>query len=301
MNDAALHRVLRQTGPRLLDTLVRLPGADLTTLLLEVMRRRVAALAPADVLRRYRADRFTAPGAVSFRTLRRIEDAVLSAVPASYQLITCAPLVPLGTHAVLGELDQNRVVTTVRGSEVAADPTTALALEAAYQRRRDRAGAVRLAAIQRVVRAQVFPPPGQPHFTLLALASAGRDSGGRRFETEQVIEHLRILTTGARAAGHRSVRVRFTPLSPAFRQVVAAVAERLPEQTEEDTTRDGAYYSGLRFAVDVRHDEGWLPVADGGFVDWCGRLLADRRERLLTSGIGIDMLARGFDSDLAAG
>ncbi len=29
----------------------------------------------------------------------------------------------------------------------------------------------------------------------------------------------------------------------------------------------------------------------GGFTDWCARLLGDRKERVLTSGIGLDRLA----------
>lgn len=40
-------RVLAATGvPGLIDSLVDLPGSDLTTLLLEVMRRRAAAVSP---------------------------------------------------------------------------------------------------------------------------------------------------------------------------------------------------------------------------------------------------------------
>jgi hypothetical protein len=31
-------------------------------------------------------------------------------------------------------------------------------------------------------------------------------------------------------------------------------------------------------------------LADGGFTDWCARLLGDRKERVLTSGIGLDRL-----------
>ena len=32
-------------------------------------------------------------------------------------------------------------------------------------------------------------------------------------------------------------------------------------------------------------------LADGGFTDWCARLLGDRKERVPTSGIGLDPLA----------
>jgi hypothetical protein len=32
------------------------------------------------------------------------------------------------------------------------------------------------------------------------------------------------------------------------------------------------------------------PVADGGFTDWTARLLQNRKERLLTSGIGTEFV-----------
>ena len=35
---------------------------------------------------------------------------------------------------------------------------------------------------------------------------------------------------------------------------------------------------------------GEVNLADGGFTDWCARLLGDRKERVLTSGIGLDRL-----------
>jgi hypothetical protein len=48
-----------------------------------------------------------------------------------------SPVTPLGTCGVVGPVSQNRVVSTVRGTEVVSDSTNALAVEAAT-RRRDR-------------------------------------------------------------------------------------------------------------------------------------------------------------------
>ena len=72
----ALRRVLAQAGgPELLGLLSDgLSGADLTTLLLEVFRRRAGRLTAAEVMRRYRADRFMAPAATDIAALRRTED-----------------------------------------------------------------------------------------------------------------------------------------------------------------------------------------------------------------------------------
>ena len=127
----------RNSGwPRMLEVLGdRLAAADLTTLLLAVLRRRAGRLSAADVMRQYERDRFVAPGLVPFAGLRDVEEALLVALPSEFEMVTLSPLAPLGAHSALATVDQNRVVSTVRSTEVAADPTNALALEAGRRRR----------------------------------------------------------------------------------------------------------------------------------------------------------------------
>ncbi|WP_157547927.1 hypothetical protein [Nonomuraea candida] len=283
---SALNRVLRRAGgPEILDVLAeRLSGADLTTLMLEVMRRRARALSPADVLRRYGHDRFVAPAQIPFHRLRRAEDAVLSALPREVEVLALAPVAPLGTHSALGPVDQNKVVSTIRNSEVAADPTNALALEAALRRRADPSRPVRLAALQRVVRAQRFEGAvSYAHFTLFALVTAGRDPGDLEFERRHAAEHLAVLTGAVRACGVPDAEARVTVLDERFERVAAELdATPYPEREE-----GRGYYGGLCFKV---YGKG-LEVGDGGFVDWTARLLGNRKERLLISALGIDRLA----------
>src|SRR5712692_4591185 len=115
-SDLALRRVLRQAdGTRLLHVLSdELSGADLTTLLLEVFRRRAGQLRPADVLRRYLADRFVGPAQSGFAALRRAQDVMLAELPGGFELLTLAPVVPLGTHSAVAAVDQRNVVATIR-------------------------------------------------------------------------------------------------------------------------------------------------------------------------------------------
>ena len=130
-----LTRVLRSLGgEEALDRLARLPGSDLTTVLLALMRRRASALSGPDVLRQYRSDRFVAPSAVPFEALRAAEDQLLGALPSSFSVVGLSPVMPLGSCSAVAEMDQNNVLSTIRGTEVAADPTNALALEAAVRR-----------------------------------------------------------------------------------------------------------------------------------------------------------------------
>ncbi|MGA4988306.1 hypothetical protein [Nonomuraea bangladeshensis] len=283
----ALDRVLRQAGgPEILDVLAeRLSGADLTTLLLEVMRRRAGALSPADVLRRYGHDRFAAPGAVALRDLRRAEDAALSALPPGFEPVVLSPVAPLGACSALATVDQNKVISTVRNGEVAADPTNALALEAAVRRRA--AGGtepVRLAAVQRVVRAQHVEGAARfAHFTLFALVTAGRDTGDHAFERQHAAEHLAILGEAVRACGAGEPEARVTVLDERFERVAAALGGTPDPERESGR----GYYSGLCFKV---YADG-MEVGDGGFTDWTARLLGNRKERLLISALGLDRLA----------
>jgi hypothetical protein len=269
-----------------------MPGADLTTLLLEVLRLRSARVSPAQVLARYQTDRFVAPGTVSLAALRRAEDAVLAALPDGFETLVLAPLVPLGTHAAVAPVDQNKVVATVRGTEVAADPTNALALEAAIRRRRS-AEPVRLAASQRVVRAQRFGDPGMfAHFQLLGLATGGRDTGNLTFEREAAVEHVGVHVRALRDAGADRVLVEVTDLggmSAVCEGIHEAVGVEVVDRPDREQGR--GYYDGFCFKVLGVFGDQTLEIGDGGLVDWTQALVASRKERLLISGLGLERLA----------
>jgi hypothetical protein len=88
----------------------------------------------------------------------------------------------------------------------------------------------------------------------------------------------------------------WTRLERVSQRVFAPLAEEFPG------TRLGfrpgrlhgiGYYTGLMLNVDAELGSSEpASVADGGTVDWTQRLLSDRRERLLLSGIGTERVAR---------
>ncbi|MBO0823968.1 MAG: hypothetical protein J2P27_08930 [Actinobacteria bacterium] len=294
-------RVLRTLGGMgVVTSLASLSGADFTSVMLEIARRRAARETPSSVLRRYRGDRFVQPAETSWHRIRSAEDRLAAHLPSGTELVTLPPLAPLGTHAVLGPMSQDKVVTAMRACEVAADPTNALALEAAV-RRRDAGprGTVRLAAFQRVVRA-LLPTPGfLPHFSLLGLVTAGRDDGGHRFEREAVAEHVRSLAAGLAV---QRTQLALTPMSPAGESIAAALPAVLadtPVEVITDRARASGrgYYRDLCFKVNVGVHEGWAEVGDGGFTDWTARLTASAKERLLISGVGIDRVVAVCPAD----
>lgn len=299
----AVDRVAREVGGmEVVDRLAALSGSDFTTVMLEIVRRRAARETPATVLRRYERDRFVRPGGAPWRSGRRAEDALLGCLSQETEVVPLAPLVPLGTHSALATVSQHKVVTAIRACEVAADPTNALALEAAARRTRARSGVVRLAAVQRVVRAQRFPAGWAAHFGLFATVTAGRDQGSLRFERATLSEQLSFAVAALRAAGVRRVQIALTPLSDAGQRIAAATAEALaavadPADIVMDDDRAGGrgYYRDLCFKVNALVDgpvDGTAEeIGDGGFTDWTAQLLADGKERLLITGYGTDRLA----------
>jgi hypothetical protein len=288
------HRALRRVadsigGMAAVERLAALSGSDFTTLMLEVARLRAARQTPAVVLRRYSEDRLSEPGSTGYKSLLRAESVLASRLPDDVEMVTLAPVVPLGTHSVLDTVSQHKIVTAMRGCEVAADPTSALTLEAALRRRRNPGEIARLAGVQRVLRAQRFPAPYQAHFTLFGMVTAGRDTGGRRFEIKALTEHLRFAVDVLRGAGAGEIQVALTPMSPAGELTGGAVAGAVPATVVTDTRREGGrgYYEHLCFKVNADGTE----IGDGGFTDWTRQLTANGKERLLTSGLGVDRLA----------
>ena len=295
-------RVIGAVGDDVIARLRSVSGSDLTTLLLEVMRHRAEAATPSAVLRRFETDRFTAPATVPFDRLRETETTILRALPSGTETITLSPLVPLGTHRSVSMVDPRWTVPTIRGTEVAADPTNGLALVAATRRRAlvddgQTHEIVRLAASQRVVRAQRFEGEAAfAHFQIVGLVTAGRDPGDHRFEREAIAEHVRFLVASFAGAGAGEVRLGVTDLSGGASQRVVEAARSAAADAgvdvvdEPDRERGRGYYRTCCFQLYARLGAGIESIADGGFVDWTAQLIGSRKERLCISGIGLERL-----------
>jgi hypothetical protein len=303
-------RVGRALGDEaLVDKLVALPLSDLTSLLLEVSRRRSAARTPADLLAQYERAPALRPARDDARATLH-NDLLGYAAAAGFEPLALSPVAPQGVNAVLGGVDQNSTLAALRGLEVLADPTTVLALECA-RRRRAGAAEVRLCSAARMLRMQPLASPSHSaHFAILGMVTAGRDRGGLEFAlgalAEQLRAHLGFLARAA-AAGYRvaGVRVEIADTAGDARRL-ALVEERLFPALQPDfpgvtfaldpaRTHAMTYYRGLCLHVTARAPDGeTYQIGDGGFVDWTQRLLSNAKERLLVSGYGVDMLERCF-------
>lgn len=190
MPSKIVRRILAQSGmPDLFDVLARdLPLSDLQSLLLEVYQARSRSLAEPDVIERAQRG-VMRPSQVEARQFHQF-DAAAFATAGEFEAVELSPVGPLGLNRVLGEVGQNSVLTTIRGSEVLGDATMSMAIECAGRRKASQK-VVRLCSSHRVVRMQPFDVPGYvPHFRLFSLVSAGRDTGSSGFEKEHFGEHV---------------------------------------------------------------------------------------------------------------
>ena len=207
--------------------------------------------------------------------------------------VELSPVAPIGTCSAVAAVDQNRIVSTVRGTEVVSDPTNALALEASWRRRRSPADRIDLAATHRVLRAQKFDvPTASAHFSLFALVSSSRDKGSGRSEAEMLLDHVGFWQAAlADLLPHRGTAVRYTLFAP------SSLADRIgdtirpaldPRAVTEfvenpDRTRGAGYYSPAAIEIATQDSGATIELGDGGFVDWTAQFLENAKERCLTS------------------
>ena len=186
------NRIAGQLGvDNLTDLLAdNLSGADLHSLLLSVIKKRIIDIEPSSL---------AVPGAVTktcdldARLLNKVES-IAYETASNFEAVELSPLQPLGAVHRLTGLDQANVLSTIRAFECVSDPTVGMAIEAARRRKiaNNRKNDTLLCTTQRVVR---FPIPQQnpaytAHFKLFSLVSAGRDTGSFAYEIEALRDHI---------------------------------------------------------------------------------------------------------------
>lgn len=284
----------------------RMRASELWSLLLEVMKQRAAARSSSTVQQQWASDRFVVPSYVDQRTLLELDSQLFAAAQA-FESIELSPLAPLATCSSVALTAQNRVVSTIRGTEVVSDPTNVLALESARRLREDPHLAVKLATSHRCVRSQPVPdrPGFAAHFRMFCMTSAGHELKDHAFVEAALGEHIRTHLSALdrlEAHGYRFPdRVVKLLSTPEREHVARRIADSLSGVTvmHEPLTHD--YYHGLRFMIEAGSTHGaGTPLIDGGAFDWLGKLLADRKFVFVASALGSQLVACLFRSDRAS-
>src|SRR5262245_24190841 len=310
-----IERIIKESNvPDLMEVLTeRISMTDLQSLLLEVYRRRAARLSASTVLKQYNDNRFVRPVSIPPQEFIEFDQLAYSLLPDGFEAVELSPVSPLGTCSVLGAVDQNNTVATIRNTEVCADSTNVLALEYASRRKQSqhykKLRDVKLCASHRLLRGQLFKGVGMvPHFRVFSLCTAGHDRGNSRFEVEALDEHvnfyIRLLVESARLGfGIGLIRVIVSPFEHGRSDVlqgniIQKLAVQYPEvkfelDTQRQTGRGYYIWAGFQvMATDAQNKE-WFLV-DGGFTDWANKLMSSDKERLLISGMGTERFVGYF-------
>ena len=109
-----------------------LPGTTFNSVLLELFRKRTERIKPTDLVESFMQNRFVLVSEVDVLAYKTLElEWLRLANEQDFEPIILSPLAPLGTCSVMGEVNQNNVVSALRGTEVVSDITNVLALKIA--------------------------------------------------------------------------------------------------------------------------------------------------------------------------
>lgn len=284
-----------------------LTPSELNSLLLEVFDRQTDRLSGPELLHQYQQNRFVKPATVDFMALRTLETRFLHLFETfQFPPVELSPVAPLGSCSVVASADQKKILSALRGTEVLADATNALALHVADLKKSGQwkpvlpTDQLRFSAVHRHVRTPPVAVAGHTqHFKIGCLVSSGRDTGGFQFECTSLAEHMAVLT----AALHGLLKInklRFKLIQrDSDGRLVQQVESHLRQlrndlilETETAPGRPNPYYQGLQYKAIITLDGQDHELGDGGFVDWTQQLLQNKKERFLITGLGIEWLTR---------
>ena len=274
-----------------------LPASEVWSLLLNAMRERAEHRTAGALAQQWENDRFVQLSYIDQRTLLDLDSHLLAAAH-EFEAVELSPLAPLGTSSSVALTTQNRVVSTVRGTEVVSDPTNVLALESARRLREDQTRIVRFCTSHRCVRAQEVPkvPGFAAHFRMFCMTTAGHERKDQAFVTDALTHHIRThLLALDRLEQHgycfpnRRLRLLSSEEREPLAKRIAAAIEGVPVSMERLEQR---YYDGLRFMISAHTPAGDdIPLIDGGAFDWLHTLAANRKLVFVASAIGSQLAA----------
>lgn len=279
----------------------QLSGSELNTLLLELFRRRSGNLTAPQVLQQFGSNRFCAPSAIGQLHYLEYDTALVRAATArGFQALQLSPLAPLGTCSAVGLVDQNKVVSALRGTEVVADATNVLALQVARDTKHTASKEpVKYCTVHRHVRSQGLAEPWHTaHFGVFCAVTGGFDRGAYAFEGEALRNHIELYLAILQEQFDLSqvvLRLYIKEEAPVFRARLEEELATLPKALTlhlEQPAEATAYYQTLQFKFFVRYQSAEINLIDGGFVPWTQDLLQNRKHRLLISGAGTDLLLK---------
>ena len=284
-----------------LSELEKLSSSELNSFLLELFRVKSEKVNPAEVLKQFNENRFVTPGDIDIIKLKEIEIEWLKYTKEKkYKPVNLSPLAPFATCSSVGLVNQNNIISALRGTEVVADATNVLALKIANDFRdiENKQIIQRYSTTHRHIRGQYFTNSNfSSHFSVLCLASGGFDRGNYEFEISQLKEHIEILFSLIQRKFIDSqlyIKFLIKENTSQFQTLLEQRSMKFWTDKEVITVEDfdNKYYKTIQFKVGIKRGNQTIELADGGDVDWTQKLLGNKKHRLFISGIGIDLIEK---------
>lgn len=279
-----------------------LSGSELNSVLLDVFNKRIQQETPFSLLSKYEENKLVKPASIDVLKYKEDELSCYRILAdKGFEPIELSPVAQFGTSSIIATVDQKKVLTALRNTEVQADPTNAIALHYASlkKKRRLESKTYNYSNISRVIRTQVFSNPNfTPHFSVLCLISCGRDTGSFNFEKEELLKHLMTSYEVCKNYGVEQIYFEIIPCkgydsqSPLITESISYVRERnrnlkvsvVPPEHENN------YYYGFRIKQKIVLGGNIIEIGDGGLLDWTQLLLTNKKERLMTFGLDFQVL-----------
>jgi hypothetical protein len=304
-HDRITDRILSRLGDDgLLEKMLALPKSDFSSLLLNIYQKQAGSITPVDVVKMFQTNRFSVPSEIDPVAYHRFEAELLSlAQEAEIKAVLLSPAAPFGSSSAFGCVDQNNVVSAVRGTEILSDPTNVLAIMIAEQikaKKSDNTKPLHYCTTARALRAQVFPARKgyYSHFGIFCIVSSGKDSGSYACEKDLFMKHLtyykELLVEKYNAKLSIVLRKRhgYTDGDGFYEIMAEVVKQKFPgvPLSLDPEYEENNYYKGIHFNIYMEKEHERIEVGDGGFVDWMQQMTNSKKERCMISGIGIDRL-----------
>lgn len=280
-----------------------LSGSELNIILLDVFNRRVQQETTSSLLNKYEGNKLVKPAQIDVLKYKEEEfNCYKILADKGFEPIELSPVAQLGTSSVVATVDQKKVLTALRNTEVQADPTNAIALHYASLKKKGKldSNTYNYSNISRVIRTQAFSNPNfTPHFSVLGLISCGKDTGSFNFEKEELLKHLTTLYEICKKIyGLEQVYSEIIPCkgydnqNPLITDSISYVQERVGDFSVSVVEPDyeNNYYYGFRIKLKTILNGDTYEIGDGGLLDWTQQFLNSRKERMMTSSIGPQLL-----------
>lgn len=107
-----------------------LSGSELNTVLLDIFNKRVQQETPSSLLSKYEGNKLVKPALLEDVLEYKEKELRCYKLIAGrgFEPIELSPVAQFGTNSVIATVDQKKVLTSLRNTEVQADPTNTIAL-----------------------------------------------------------------------------------------------------------------------------------------------------------------------------